>query len=281
MIIANEIEGDALQGIVLNKIKGSLRVCAIKSPGFNASRHDMLTDMSTIIGGTVITNSFDMNKFTESDFATCDKVIISRSGTLFVSKEKEASNDTKERIESIKEKLESSYALSEAEIGILKYRLQQLSGKISILRVGAATESELIERYDRVDDALNATKAALEEGILPGGGIALVRCKKMLLKEMALINDTGIKAGYEIIGRAVTEPFKQIIKNGNGSSDALLEKIMSLEGQFGYDARNKKIGDMYELGILDPYKVVRCALENAVSCAIMLLNVECCLINLN
>ena len=281
LVIANEIEGDALQGIVLNKIKGSLRVCAIKSPGFNASRHDMLVDMSALIGGTVITNSFDMNTFTENDFATCDKVIVSRSSTLFVSKENKNKKSIHERIESIKEKLTESYSLQDAEIEVLKYRLQQLSGKISILRVGAATESELIERYDRVDDALNATKAALSEGILPGGGIALVKCKNILDNKMEKIKDSGEKAGYEIITRATLAPFKQIIKNGNGSHDSLLEKVLSLSEEHGYDARNKKIGNMYDLGILDPYKVVRCALENAVSCATMLLNVECCLINLN
>lgn len=280
LVIANEIEGDALQGIVLNKIKGSLRVCAIKSPGFNASRHDMLVDMSALIGGTVITNSFDMNTFKESDFATCDKVIVSRSSTLFVSKENKKKEAVLNRIQSIKERLEESYSLQDAEREVLQYRLQQLSGKISILRVGAATESELIERYDRVDDALNATKAALEEGILPGGGIALVKCKNILDEQMEKIKDSGVKAGYEIITRATLAPFKQIIKNGNGSHDALLEKILSLSEDHGYDARNKKIGDMYELGILDPYKVVRCALENAISCATMLLNVECCLINL-
>lgn len=280
LIIANEIEGEALQGIVLNRTKGSLQVCAIKSPGFNAARHDMLIDMSCLIGGTVITDSFDMANFTESDFASCEKVIISRSSTLFVSKQKEQTEAVTERINSIKDRLEESYALSDGEIDTLRYRLQQLSGKISILRVGAATESELIERYDRVDDALHATKAALEEGTLPGGGIALVKCKKILEQRVEEISDSSIKAGYEIVMRAILEPFKQIIRNGNDSHDAILEKILKSDSDSGYDARNKKLGNMYVLGILDPFKVVRCALENAVSCAIMLLNVECCLINI-
>ena len=280
LIIANEIEGDALQGIVLNRTKGSLRVCAIKSPGFNIARHDMLIDMSAVLGGSVITSAFDMNDFSEKDFATCEKIIVGRSSTLFVSKEKKQNDTVEERMLSIKRQLEESYALTEGEVKTLKYRLKQLCGKISILRVGAATESELIERYDRVDDALNATKAALEEGILPGGGIALVKCKKILMEKAENINDTSIKAGYEIIMRAILEPFRQIIRNGNESHETILEKVLATDSADGYDARNKVIGNMYDLGILDPFKVVRCALENAVSCSLMLLNVECCLINI-
>ena len=279
LLIANEIDSEALQGIVLNKIKGSLRVCAIKSPGFNSARHDMLHDMSALLGGTVVTNSFDMSSFKESDFGTCNKIITARNSTLFVNKKRNEELIEK-RIDSIKEKLEESYSLEEGEISTLNYRLQQLSGKISVLRIGAATESELIERYDRVDDALNATKAALQEGVLPGGGIALVKSKKILDDKIKNIENPDIKAGYEILSRAILAPFKQIIKNGGGSFDSLLEKIISLEGNVGYDARNKKIGNMYELGILDPFKVVRCALENAISCSLMLLNVDCCLINL-
>jgi chaperonin GroEL len=280
LIIANEIAGDALQGIVLNRTKGSLRICAIKSPGFNIARHDMLIDMSALLGGSVITNSFDMNDFSENDFATCEKVIIGRSSTLFVSKDKKQNDAVVSRMTSIKQQLEGSYALTDGEIKTLKYRLKQLCGKISILRVGAATESELIERYDRVDDALNATKAALEEGILPGGGIALVKCKKILMEKTTSIDDASIKAGYEIVMRAILEPFRQIIRNGNEAHEAILEKVLATDNADGYDARNKKIGNMYDLGILDPFKVVRCALENAVSCSLMLLNVECCLINI-
>ena len=160
-----------------------------------------------------------------------------------------------------------------------KYRLQQLSGGISILRIGAATESELIERYDRVDDALHATKAALQEGILPGGGVAFVRAGAELEKQKSVTTSPDIGAGYQILMRAMSEPFCQIIRNGSSSPDTLLEKIKSVGDNYGYDARNEVFGDMYEIGIVDPHKVSRCALENAVSSACMLLSVGCCMID--
>jgi chaperonin GroEL len=173
VIIANEIDDEALQGLVLNKVKGSLRVSAIKSPGFGATRHDLLNDLQSIIGGVVIDASFNMEEFDESMFGSCKRVIIQRSTTLFVSDNKK-NERILERISAIKNSLEDP-GISSDERELYTYRLRQLSGSISILRVGAATEAELIERYDRVDDALHATKAALSEGILPGGGIALAR----------------------------------------------------------------------------------------------------------
>jgi chaperonin GroEL len=184
-----------------------------------------------------------------------------------------------ERIESIKKRMELKHSLEQEEISVLKYRLQQLSGGIAILRVGAATESELIERYDRVDDALNATRAAIQEGILPGGGISLARCSNIIYEKAKEVENLDVKAGMDIIARSVQYPFLQIIKNGSDKSEAILEKIMRLDPTSGYDAKNKKIGNMYDLGIVDPHKVVRCALENAVSAASMLLSVDCCLIN--
>ena len=166
------------------------------------------------------------------------------------------------------------------EIDSLKYRLQQLSGGIAILRVGAATESELIERYDRVDDALNATRAAIAEGILPGGGIALARCTEVLKEKIKDIEDPDIKAGIEIMIRAIQQPFMQIIRNGSKSPDALLTKVKNSDKDVGYDAKKNTFGNMYELGIVDPHKVVRCSLENACSAASMLMSVDCCMINL-
>jgi chaperonin GroEL len=280
LVIGNDIQGDALQGMVLNKVKGSLRVCAIKSPGFGVSRHDMLIDLQTIIGGTVVTNSFDMAEFNMDHFGTCEKSIIHKNMTMLISKDNKKSEKIEERIVNIKDKIKAKYNLQDGEEAILNYRLRQLSGGIAILRVGAATESELIERYDRVDDALHATKAAMQEGILPGGGVALARSSKLIHAVSIKEVNPDIKAGLEIMARAVVTPFKQIIENGHKSSEALLTKVISKNDNTGYDARNDKFGNMYELGIIDPHKVVRCAVENAGSAAMMLLSVECCLISL-
>tara|TARA_R110002167_G_scaffold193914_4_gene396530 strand:+ start:492 stop:2096 length:1605 start_codon:yes stop_codon:yes gene_type:complete len=277
VIIANDIDGEAMQGLVLNKTKGSLRVCAIKSPGFGASRHDLMLDLHAVVGGTIVDSTSDFSKFTMDDFGTAKKIIVGRSSTMIIANSKD-NDQIHNRIVSIKERQqEPSVEFNEREL--LTYRLQQLSGGIAILRVGAATESELIERYDRVDDALHATRAALEEGILPGGGIALVRSQKVLLEHIKKEENDDIKSGMMIVARSIVEPFKQIIRNGKNSPDSLLKEVQNKKSNIGYDARTEKFGNMFKIGILDPYKVVRCALENAASAAIMLLSVGCCLID--
>ena len=280
LVIANEIEGEALQGIVLNKIKGALRVCAIKSPGFGNSRHEMLHDIQSVIGGTIIDDSFDMSKFTIDDFGTIKKAIIHKNTSMLISdNSSNKKSDIEKRIEGIKERLEDS-TISKNEKDLLGYRLQQLSGGIAIIRIGAATESELIERNDRVDDALNASKAAIQEGIIPGGGISLVKAASSIEEDAKKIDNQDIKAGLEIMKRACFEPFKQIIRNGTRSPESLLEQIISSKGSIGYDARKNEISDMFDAGIVDPHKVVRCAIENATSAASMLLNVGCCMVEI-
>lgn len=278
IIIANDIDGEALQGLVLNKTKGSLQVCGIKSPGFGASRHDLMIDLQAVVGGTIIDSTFDLNKFTLEDFGSAKKAIISRSSTMLISKSK-TNESIQKRIESVKDRLKEP-ALEEPERELLGYRLQQLAGGISILRIGAATESELVERFDRVDDALHATRAALEEGILPGGGIALVRAQQKLVKSARKESDDDIRSGMLIVAKSLLEPFKQIIRNGNNSPEALLKEVMQKKSTIGYDARLEKFGNMFDIGILDPHKVVRCALDNAASAASMLLSIGCCLIDI-
>ena len=285
LLIANDISGEAMQGLVLNKTKGSLRVCAIKSPGFGASRHEMLNDIQAIVGGTVLTDSFDMSEFKLSDFGKAKKIIVRKSLTMILNKDQKNDSDSspaiKERINAIKKKI-NSYETEDIEKELLNYRLQQLSGGVAILRIGAATESELIERYDRVDDALNATRAALQEGILAGGGISLAKTAFVLSESLKDHNDPDIKAGIEVMIRSVTEPFKQIIRNGSRSPDSILDKINKKSDiDIGYDARTENFGNMYDIGIIDPYKVTRCAIENAVSAACMLLNSECGMITVN
>ena len=277
IVIANEIEGDALQGLVLNRVKGSLRVAAIKSPGFGGARHDLLNDLESIVGGKVIDSAFDMTSFEPEMFGSCKKIIIQKSKTLVI-KDDERSKETQERMDIIKDRL-SYPGLSDNERELLKYRIQQLSGGIAILRVGAATESELIERYDRVDDALHATRAALEEGVLPGGGIALHTLGRQLKTPVS--DDKSFISGYRLLGEACQEPFKQILENAGLSHHKVLNQLKDEKFNFGYDVRNKIYGDMFELGVLDPAKVSRCAIENAVSAATMLLLADCSLIEVN
>lgn len=281
LVIANDVDNEAMQGLVVNKTKGSLRVCAVKSPGFGGSRHEMLHDLQAVIGGEVIDSAFDMSNFTPEHFGRVKKCIVHKNMTMLIASETQKREDeVTSRVLAIKNRLEAP-ELEGPERELLSYRLQQLSGGISILRVGAATESELIERYDRVDDALHATRAAIQEGVLPGGGVSLVRSQQALLKKVkACSKETDdFKAGIQIVSRAVVEPFKQIIRNGSSSPETLLTQVKKSKGNIGYDARNDQLNDMYETGILDPYKVVRCALENAVSAATMLLSVGCCMID--
>jgi chaperonin GroEL len=281
LIIANDIDNEAMQGLVVNKTKGALRVCAVKSPGFGSSRHEMLHDIQAIVGGTVIDSSFDMSTFSEENFGMTKKSLVHKGMTMIISSESLSNNDLiSKRIESIKDRL-SSPELEAPEEELLRYRLQQLSGGISILRVGAATESELIERYDRVDDALHATRAAIQEGVLPGGGVSLIRAQEKLSSYLRKITNKSVdyRAGIQIISKALSEPFIQIIRNGSNSPELLLEEVKKSKGNIGYDARLEKLDDMYKTGILDPYKVVRCALENAVSASTMLLSVGCCMID--
>tara|TARA_R100000027_G_scaffold51258_1_gene39975 strand:+ start:13688 stop:15298 length:1611 start_codon:yes stop_codon:yes gene_type:complete len=281
VVIANDIEGDAMQGLVLNRVKGTLQVAAMKSPGFGGARHDLLLDLQTIIGGKVIDSGFDMTSFELEMFGSCKKIIIHKNKSLIIRDESKSDNESAERMKVIKEKL-SYPGLSENERLLLKYRLQQLSGGIAILRVGAATESELIERYDRVDDALHATRAALEEGVLPGGGIALYQ---FAIEHESTIDhehtDKEVIVGHDLLINACKEPFKQILSNAGLSHHNILTNIHKhgkKASNVGYDVRNKRFGDMFDLGVIDPAKVSRCALENAVSAATMLLSADCSLI---
>ena len=273
IVIANDIEGEALQGLVLNKAKGALRVCALKSPGFGGTRQALFSDLETVVGGKVLNSTFDIpENFNTDMFGTCKKVIIGKGSTLFVGESGKNKKEVDQRIKEIKIDIEES-GLEKDEIELLTYRMQSLSGGIAILRVGAATESELIERYDRVDDALNATRAALVEGILPGGGVMLARCSFHLNSMLVDEKNESIAAGIRVVKNACLTPFKQIIQNTGASPEIYIEKIKNDSSTLsGFDFRKGTAGNMYEMGIVDPTKVVRCALENAASAAAMLLS---------
>lgn len=279
LIIANDVEGDAMQGLVLNHVKGALKNCAIKSPGFGQARHEMLEDIAILTGGKVFGEGDSFDNFTYEDFGQCKKVVVKRTSTLLVTGD-ESSEAITNRVNTIKEQL-SSEDLDDQDYEVLNYRLKKLIGGVAVLRVGASTEAEMIERKDRVDDALHATRAALEEGVLPGGGVALVRASKSI-SEFNAIKNQSFKSDY-LIGLRIVEtackmPLQQIVKNTGRSSDLVLQKVLEGSNTFGYDARNEKYGDMIDLGILDPHKVVRCAVENAMSVSSMLLSVGCAMI---
>ena len=268
LVVANEISNDVMQGLVLNRVKGSLKVCAIKSPGFGQERTEMMEDLAIITGGRVFTEADDFKDFTPDDFGVCKRVIVKRALTLFVGNGKQDAK-IEERVNSLYDRLKE-YDVDDQEKNFIEYRIRRLVGGIAVLKIGASTEAELIERKDRVDDALNATKAALDEGILPGGGIALVRAVSDI--ENLFSSDESYNAGLKIIKKACHAPMRQIVQNSGKSPDLIFEQVKSKEGNQGYDARQSRFGDMLELGILDPHKVVRCAIENATSVASMLLS---------
>jgi len=276
-IIADDVDGDAMQGLVVNHLKGTLESCAIKSPGFGESRISMLQDLSVLLDCDIVsdTTGVSLKEATIENLGTCKKIICGKSNTVFIG----CSGDqekVEERILSIRERLRSP-SLEETEEMILKDRLSKLSGGVAVLKVGGATEVELRERKDRVDDALHATQAAIEEGILPGGGVALVRAAGMLSN-----NDTdtmtGLEAGRQIVRRACSEPLRQIVINSGGTPDVVLDRVVGMKKNLGYNAFSDQYGDMMEMGIIDPLKVVRTALENASSAASMMLTVGCTMV---
>jgi chaperonin GroEL len=277
LIIADDVEGDAMKGLVINKTRGTLKVCAIKAPGFGESRVSMFEDLSIVLGANVFSaaSGETIESVTLEDLGQCKRAIISRKSSLFV-----GANGNQEKIENRVESLRehcTSDTIEESEKDLIKLRLSRLSGGVAVLRVGGATESELGERKDRVDDALSATQAAIEEGIVPGGGVALVRASSFI--DCSSDEIDGFSAGVEVIKRACEFPLKQIVTNSGGSADLVLEKVKQDNGKsYGYDALNDSFGDMFEMGIIDPVKVARCALENAASAASMMLTVGCAMV---
>ena len=277
-IIAGDVDGDAMQGLVVNSVRGTLESCAIRAPGFGESRVEILQDLSVLLDCDVISDAtgISLKDVTLENLGTCKKVICGKSETIFIGCSGDAS-EIKERISSIRKQLDS-VSLDHASEALLKDRLSKLSGGVAILRVGGATEIELRERKDRVDDALHSTKAAIEEGILPGGGVALVRASQQLSSH---VNEkmTGIDAGAQIVKRACCEPLRQIVLNAGGTPDVVLDKVLGMDEKFGYNAFTDEYGDMMSMGIIDPLKVVRTALENASSAASMMLTVGCTIVD--
>ena len=277
LIIADDVDGDAMQGLVVNKMRGNLKICAIKAPGFGESRLDFLNDLAAVLDGEVVSNASgdDLENISFDKLGTCKRVLVGRTATVFIDGSGSASS-IDERANTIREYLKDP-SLDAGEVELLKSRLAKLAGGVAILKVGGATEAELKERKDRVDDALSATLAAIEEGILPGGGVALSKSSHSLVLPV----DGTVNVGMQIIKNACLAPMRQIVLNAGGAPDVVLHRILDAENNMGYDAYNEKFGDMFEMGIIDPLKVVRSALENAASAASMMLTVGCAMIEEN
>ncbi len=274
LIIAEDVDGEALSAMVMNKLRGTLKVTACKAPGFGDRRKDMLEDIAILTGGTVISadKGMRLEDATVEMLGSAEKVSMNKETTTIVdgNGEKEA---IAARIAQIRASLE--VAKSDYDREKLQERLAKLAGGVAVLFVGAATEVEMKEKKDRVDDALAATRAAVEEGIVPGGGVAYIRAVAAL--ENMKGDNEDQTTGIQIVKRAIEEPLRQIVANAGGEGSFVVNKVKESEGNFGYNARDDRYEDMLEAGIIDPTKVSRVALENAASIASMFLTTECVL----
>jgi chaperonin GroEL len=272
LIISEDIEGEALATIVVNKLRGTLRVCAVKAPGFGDRRKAMLEDIAILTGGTVISEEkgYKLENATINYLGQAGRVTIDKDNTTIV-EGKGKQEEIKARINEIKGQIEKS--TSDYDTEKLQERLAKLSGGVAVLNIGASTEVELKEKKARVEDALHATRAAVQEGIVVGGGVALIRAIKGL--DNAVADNEDQKTGIEIIRRALEEPLRQIVAN-TGTSDGavVLEKVKAGTGDFGFNARTETYENLVEAGVVDPTKVTRSALENAASVAGILLTTE-------
>jgi chaperonin GroEL len=273
VIISEDLEGEAMATLVVNKMRGTLKVAAVKAPAFGDRRKEMLEDIAVITGGTVISEEvgLSLEKVTMSMLGKAEKIIIDKDNTTIINGvgKKE---DIKSRVELIKTQIDKS--TSDYDTEKLQERLSKLSGGVAILYIGAATEVEMKEKKDRVDDALHATRAAVAEGIVPGGGVALIRAQKSL-DNLELPNEGDYNTGIFIVRKAIESPLKTIVQNAGGSAEVIINEVRSSKGNIGYNARSEEYVDMVKAGIIDPTKVTRLALENAGSIASLLLTTEC------
>ena len=277
LIIADDVEGEALQGLVVNRLKGTLQVCAIRAPEFGDARMKAFSDLGLLLGCKVFTAAdFSAKEAIDPDeMGTCKKCTVTGSSTLIIASQTNT-EDVEERVRSLRSQVEEP-TLSDPEREALQRRISRLSGGIAVIRVGGATEVELRERKDRVEDALCATQAAIEEGIVPGGGVALVRAVKVL-DSIEQKGNEDYNCGVRIVKEACLDPLRQIVSNTGGAPEVVLEKVSRAKGAKGYDARNEAYVDMIDSGIIDPAKVVKSAVHHASSAARNLLSVGCAMV---
>ncbi len=271
LIIAEDVDGEALATLVVNKIRGALKICAVKAPGFGDRRKAMLEDIAILTGGTVISEErgFKLENADISMLGQCEKALVDKDNTTLINGEGNQ-EDIKGRVNQIKAQIEST--TSDYDREKLQERLAKLSGGVAIIYIGAATEVEMKEKKDRVDDALHATRAAVEEGIVAGGGVALIRAQAALDGLEAYNADE--KTGIAIIRQAIESPLRTIVSNAGAEGSVVVQEVKSGKGAYGYNARDDKYEDMVAAGIIDPTKVTRLALENAASIAGLLLTTE-------
>ncbi|MDX2303615.1 MAG: chaperonin GroEL [Microscillaceae bacterium] len=271
LIIAEDVDGEALATLVVNKIRGALKVAAVKAPGFGDRRKAMLEDIAILTGGTVISEErgYKLENATLDYLGTAEKIIIDKDNTTLVNGSG-SKDDIQARINQIKAQIDNT--TSDYDREKLQERLAKLSGGVAILYIGAATEVEMKEKKDRVDDALHATRAAVQEGVVTGGGVALIRALSALSKVVTLNEDEA--TGVNIIRIALEAPLRTIVENAGGEGSVVVQKVKEGEGSFGYNARTDVYEDLFKAGVIDPTKVTRLALENAASIAALLLTTE-------
>jgi chaperonin GroEL len=276
LVIAEDVDGEALATLVVNRIRGSLKIAAVKAPGFGDRRKAMLEDIAILTGGTVISEErgLSLETATVDMLGTAEKVEIDKDNTTIVNGAGRK-DDIQARVGQIKAQIEAS--TSDYDKEKMQERLAKLAGGVAVLYVGAPTEVEMKEKKDRVDDALAATRAAVEEGIVPGGGVALIRSLDALEK---LDGDNDDETtGIAIVKRAVEEPLRQIIANAGGEGAVIVQRVKEGKDDFGYNARSEQFDELYKAGVIDPTKVTRIAIENAASIASMLLTTECVIVD--
>ena len=275
LVIAEDVDSEALATLVVNRLRGQLKICAVKAPGFGDRRKAMLEDIAILTGGVVISEEkgLKLEQATLEMLGSCDKVIISKENTIIVNGigKKELIQD---RINEIRAEIKNS--TSDYDKEKLQERLAKLSGGVAVLYVGAASEVEMKEKKDRVDDALCATRAAIEEGIVPGGGVTYIRAIDAL--EGLKGDNADETTGIEIIKRAIEEPLRQIVANAGKEGAVVVQKVREGKGDFGYNARTDVYEQLHAAGVVDPAKVTRVALENAASIAGMFLTTECVIV---
>jgi chaperonin GroEL len=277
LIIAEDVEGQALATLVVNKLRGGLKIAAVKAPGFGDRRKAMLEDIAILTGGVVISEErgFSLENADLTMLGTAESVMVDKDNTTIVNGAGKSS-DIKARVNQIKAQIETT--TSDYDKEKLQERLAKLAGGVAVLYVGAASEVEMKEKKDRVDDALNATRAAVEEGIVAGGGVALVRAKSVLGK--ITTENLDELTGIQIVAKAIESPLRTIVENAGGEASVVINKVLEGKKDFGFDAKSETYVDMLKAGIIDPKKVTRIALENAASVAGMILTTECALVDI-
>ncbi len=272
LIIAEDVDGEALTTLVVNRLRGTLKIAAVKAPGFGDRRKEMLQDIATLTGAVVVSEErgFTLENITPDMLGRAEKVVITKENTTIVNGAGDPA-EIKDRADSIRKQIE--HTTSDYDREKLQERLGKLAGGVAVLYVGAATEVEMKEKKDRVEDALSATRAAVEEGIVPGGGVAYIRAAEAL-KDLKGENEDET-TGIHIVARAIEEPLRQIAANAGVEGSVIVQKVREGKGDFGYNARTDKYVNMFEDGVIDPTKVSRVALENAASVAGMFLTTEC------